>query len=57
MCAHAGRDAWGDVRQLLLCSPTPLFRARRLEKLLDTPARIYYKYEVGLVLVNSEKGK
>ena len=25
--------------------PTPLFRARRWEKLLDTPARIYYKYE------------
>jgi tryptophan synthase beta chain len=25
--------------------PTPLFRARRLEKALDTPARIYYKYE------------
>ena len=25
--------------------PTPLFRARRLEKELDTPARIYYKYE------------
>ncbi|MFN3984878.1 MAG: TrpB-like pyridoxal phosphate-dependent enzyme [Rhodocyclaceae bacterium] len=25
--------------------PAPLFRARRLEKLLDTPARIYYKYE------------
>ena len=25
--------------------PTPLFRARRLEKHLDTPARIYYKYE------------
>jgi tryptophan synthase beta chain len=25
--------------------PTPLFRARRLEKSLDTPARIYYKYE------------
>lgn len=25
--------------------PTPLFRARRLEKMLDTPARIYYKYE------------
>jgi tryptophan synthase beta chain len=25
--------------------PTPLFRARRLEKVLDTPARIYYKYE------------
>jgi tryptophan synthase beta chain len=25
--------------------PTPLFRARRLEKTLNTPARIYYKYE------------
>jgi tryptophan synthase beta chain len=25
--------------------PSPLFRARRLEKALDTPAKIYYKYE------------
>ena len=25
--------------------PTPLYRARRLEKALETPARIYYKYE------------
>lgn len=25
--------------------PSPLFRARRLEKALGTPARIYYKYE------------
>jgi tryptophan synthase beta chain len=25
--------------------PTPLFRARRLEQALDTPARIFYKYE------------
>ena len=25
--------------------PTPLYRARRLEQALDTPARIYYKYE------------
>jgi tryptophan synthase beta chain len=25
--------------------PSPLFRARRLEKVLDTPAKIYYKYE------------
>ncbi len=25
--------------------PAPLYRARRLEKALDTPARIYYKYE------------
>ena len=28
-----------------LYRPTPLMRARRLEKLLDTPAHIYYKYE------------
>ncbi|WP_295451694.1 TrpB-like pyridoxal phosphate-dependent enzyme [uncultured Thiodictyon sp.] len=25
--------------------PSPLFRARRLEKALNTPAKIYYKYE------------
>ncbi len=25
--------------------PSPLYRAHRLEKALDTPARIYYKYE------------
>ncbi|XP_027178874.1 uncharacterized protein LOC113777855 isoform X1 [Coffea eugenioides] len=30
-----------------LWRPTPLIRAKRLEKLLDTPARIYYKYEGG----------
>ena len=30
-----------------LWRPTPLFRARRLEKDLGTPARIYYKYEGG----------
>ena len=28
-----------------LYRPSPLMRARRLEKALDTPARIYYKYE------------
>ncbi|MGH3443293.1 MAG: TrpB-like pyridoxal phosphate-dependent enzyme [Nitriliruptorales bacterium] len=28
-----------------LWRPTPLIRARRLEKALDTPARIYFKYE------------
>ncbi len=27
--------------------PSPLIRARGLEKVLDTPARIYYKYEGG----------
>ncbi|NUW42689.1 TrpB-like pyridoxal phosphate-dependent enzyme [Nonomuraea rhodomycinica] len=30
-----------------LWRPTPLLRARRLEKALGTPARIYYKYEGG----------
>lgn len=28
-----------------LWRPTPLYRARNLEKALDTPARIFYKYE------------
>jgi len=36
----------GEVRQLYAqWRPSPLFRARRLEKALDTPAKIYYKYE------------
>ena len=30
-----------------LWRPTPLFRARRLERALGTPAHIYYKYEGG----------
>jgi tryptophan synthase beta chain len=39
-------DIPDEVRDLLrLWRPTPLFRARRLEKALDTPAHIYYKYE------------
>ena len=34
------------VREIYrLWRPTPLFRARRLEKALGTPAHIYYKYE------------
>jgi tryptophan synthase beta chain len=34
------------VREMYrLYRPTPLFRAQRLEKMLDTPAHIYYKYE------------
>ena len=37
-----------DVRDVYrLWRPTPLLRARRLEKELGTPARIYYKYEGG----------
>ena len=36
----------GPVRQVYAqWRPSPLFRARRLEIALDTPARIYYKYE------------
>ena len=35
-----------EVRDVFrLWRPTPLYRARRLEKALGTPARIYYKYE------------
>jgi tryptophan synthase beta chain len=36
----------GPVRQIYAqWRPSPLIRARRLEQALDTPARIYYKYE------------
>ena len=35
-----------EVREIYkLYRPTPLLRARRLEKALDTTAHIYYKYE------------
>ena len=34
--------------------PSPLYRARSLEKALDTPAKIYYKYE-GVSPVGSHK--
>ncbi|HNI27210.1 MAG TPA: TrpB-like pyridoxal phosphate-dependent enzyme, partial [Leptospiraceae bacterium] len=35
-----------EVRDIYkIWRPTPLFRAHRLEKFLDTPAKIYYKYE------------
>jgi tryptophan synthase beta chain len=35
-----------EIREIYaLWRPTPLLRARRLEKALDTPAHIYYKYE------------
>jgi len=41
-------DIPGEVIDLYrLWRPTPLFRARRLERALDTPARIYYNYEGG----------
>ena len=35
-----------EVREALkLWRPTPIYRAHRLEKALDTPAHIFYKYE------------
>src|SRR3954471_4165742 len=36
---HPGRDA------NRLWRPTPMYRARRVEAALDTPAKIFYKYE------------
>lgn len=39
-------DIPDEVREVYkLYRPTPLLRARRLEKILGTPAHIYYKYE------------
>jgi tryptophan synthase beta chain len=35
-----------EVRDIYkLWRPTPLYRARRLERAIDTPAHVYYKYE------------
>ena len=54
---YAGRfiDIPQEVREIYrLWRPTPLMRARRLEKALDTPAHIYYKYE-GVSPVGSHK--
>lgn len=47
---EASSERWIDipeeVREMYRqWRPSPLYRARGLEKLLDTPARIYYKYE------------
>ncbi len=48
MSAEPDIEIPDEVRQIYaLWRPTPLFRARRLEKALDTPAHIYYKYEGG----------
>ncbi len=39
-------DIPDEVRNIYtLWRPTPMYRAHGLEKVLDTPARIYYKYE------------
>ncbi len=52
-------DRWIEIPEPVrdvykLWRPTPLFRARRLELALDTPAHIYYKYE-GVSPVGSHK--
>ena len=52
-------DRWIEIPEPVrevykLWRPTPLIRARRLEKALDTPAHIYYKYE-GVSPVGSHK--
>ena len=52
-------DRWIEipepVREIYrLWRPTPMYRALRLEKALDTPAHIYYKYE-GVSPVGSHK--
>jgi len=48
--AHVGSDRWIEIPPEVQAiyrqwRPTPLYRARRLEKALDTPAKIYYKYK------------
>ncbi|GAK49637.1 tryptophan synthase beta chain 2 [Candidatus Moduliflexus flocculans] len=47
---EVSQERWIDIPEEVfdiyrLWRPSPLFRARRLEKALDTPAKIYYKYE------------
>ncbi len=44
--AEAEIEIPDEVREIYkLWRPTPLLRARRLERALDTPAHVYYKYE------------
>src|SRR5271166_5128087 len=47
---EVSNERWIDIpepvlERLLLYRPTPLYRARRLEQFLGTPARIYVKAE------------
>src|SRR5499433_3089970 len=47
---EVSQERWLDIPEevrdvLRLWRPSPLYRARRLERALDTPAHIYYKYE------------
>ena len=46
MCTDPVVEIPGEVRQIYRqWRPSPLYRARRWERALDTPAHIYYKYE------------
>jgi len=46
MCQDRYVDIPQEVRDILtLWRPSPLFRAHNLERILKTPAKIYYKYE------------
>jgi tryptophan synthase beta chain len=52
-------DRWIEIPEPIrevykLWRPTPMYRAIRLEQMLDTPAHIYYKYE-GVSPVGSHK--
>ncbi|BCX06009.1 MAG: tryptophan synthase beta chain [Candidatus Roseilinea sp.] len=47
---EVSRDRWVEIPEPVrdvykLWRPTPLYRAHRLEKALQTPAKIFYKYE------------
>jgi len=47
---EVSRERWIEIPEEVrnvyrLWRPSPLYRARRLERALGTPARIYYKYE------------
>jgi tryptophan synthase beta chain len=49
---EVSQERWIDIPEpvldvLSMWRPSPLTRADKLEKLLDTPARIYFKYEGG----------
>src|SRR5215813_13992544 len=56
---EVSRERWIEIPEPVrdiykLWRPTPMYRALRLEKMLDTPAHIYYKYE-GVSPVGSHK--
>ena len=49
---EVSQDRWIEIPEQVrevyrMWRPSPLYRADRLEKVLDTPARIYFKYEGG----------